>query len=485
MPVFDRVLTTISRYNMLRPGDRVMAAVSGGADSVFLLIALCEIAPRFGATVAGVAHLNHRLRGQASDDDESFVKELAAQAGVAFYREEARVIEAAGNLEQAARRARMKFFATLIREGKADRVATGHTRDDQAETVLFRMLRGSGLAGLAGILPVTGDGVTSERLIRPLLDTPRAEIEQFLRARAVGWREDSTNRDHRFARNRIRHELLPQLEREWNPESREALARMADLAGEEERWWRAKIAKLSRQAATETNGGIEVAAEVLAGLPKAVCRRLVRDLIRRAGGRAAEFEHVERTIALARGERASGSVVLPGLLVTRSFGWLRFAPVGLNQPSPEAVRMEVGPGFRGRYPWDGGAVCLEVCLKKVCLEKMEDDPTGKPPLAGEPGKPGCVRLKWKGQERSALLELRGWRKGDHYQPRGQSRDQKLKEMFQRARVPSWKRDFWPIVTNGSRILWARDFGVAAETAAGRGRGVWVWIWAEPPAGRAQ
>jgi tRNA(Ile)-lysidine synthase len=457
--VFSRVLTTISRYNMLRPGDRVLAAVSGGADSVFLLHALAEIAPRVGAKLAGVAHLNHKLRGQASDQDEQFVAELAASRGVEFYRAEARVGEATGNLEQAARRARLSFFQTLIREGKADRVATGHTRDDQAETVLFRMLRGSGLAGLAGILPATKDNV-----IRPLLGTSRSGIEDFLRAQGIEWREDLSNRDPRFARNRIRHSLLPQLEREWNPVVREALARMADLASAEEHWWSAKIDRLVRKAAVERDGAIEICANSIAALPKAVSRRLARELIRRAGGRSAEFEHVEKTIALARGERGSGRLELPALAVVRSFERLRFVPAGIQVSAPETIRVELGPGFLGRYPWDGGAVCFEV--------------VGKPVAGKKSGKPGCVRLKWRGQSTSALVELRGWRDGDHYRPRGSSRDQKVKEMFQKARIPSWKRIFWPIVTSGSKILWAREFGAATGAAGRRERGGWLRVWEE-------
>ena len=225
--VFERVLKTISRYNMLAPGARVLAAVSGGADSVALLHVLIEIAPRLGATLAGVAHLNHKQRGAASDDDERFVARLAAEHGLTFHCAEAGALE--GNLEQAMRDARRDFFTRLIREGAADRVALAHTRDDQAETVLFRVLRGSGLSGLAGIHPVTGDG-----LIRPLLDVTRAEIEEFLHSRGVEWREDATNRDPRFARNRIRHELLPQLARDWNPKIVDALAQLGDLAWEEE-----------------------------------------------------------------------------------------------------------------------------------------------------------------------------------------------------------------------------------------------------------
>ena len=126
--------------------------------------------------------------------------------------------------------------------------------------------------------------------------------------------------------------------------------------------------------------------------------------------------------------------------------------------------MEVGPGFQGRYPWDGGAVCFEV--------------VEKPAGGAKSGKPGCVRLKWKGPSTSAPVELRGWRDGDHYRPRGRSRDQKVKEMFQKARIPSWKRDLWPIVTSGSKILWVREFGAAAEAATERGRGGWLRVWEE-------
>src|SRR5580700_2848625 len=208
-----RVLKTISRYNMLPAGARVIVAVSGGADSVCLLHVLTELFP---TSVAGVAHFNHHWRPAASNEDERFVAALASQLTLPFFKAEATPSQ--GNREQEARRARREFFASL-----GSTVALGHTRDDQAETVLFRFLRGSGLAGLSGILPV-GNGI-----IRPLIDVTRAEVEQYLRTRNIPWREDATNQDLSFARNRIRHDLLPQLARDWNPKITDALAHLADL----------------------------------------------------------------------------------------------------------------------------------------------------------------------------------------------------------------------------------------------------------------
>ena len=445
----DTVFTTMFRYSMLAPGARVIAAVSGGPDSVCLLAALCELSERVGFTVAGVAHLNHKLRGEASEEDERFVGALADRFGVLFYREEARLDQAAGNLEQAARRERLKFFARLIADGKADRIATGHTRDDQSETVLFRLLRGSGLAGLAGILPVTREG-----LIRPLLGVTRAEVDEFLRSRGIGWREDASNQDRRFARNRIRHDLLPQLAREWNPEIAKGLGQLADLAGEEERWWAAKIARLRRKLVIEAETGAEIRADSLTSLPVAVLRRLTRSLIRQAGGGLAEFDHVEKVIGLARSERGSGCVELPGVRVERSFEWIRFTAAAALQNQPDAVTVEVP----GRYQWAGSQVCFEV--------------TEKPEPAG------CARLKWKGLSGADRLELRGWRAGDHYQPTGCGRDQKIQEMFQRACVPSWNRSSWPIVTNGSKIIWVREFGAAAEFEWDGGSGIPLSIWEE-------
>lgn len=434
--MLERVLKTISRYSMLAPGARVVVAVSGGADSVCLLHVLREL----GVTVVGVAHFNHQLRGEESDQDERFVAGLAARLGLDFFCGGAPIGAAPGNLEQAARHARRDFFSGLIRDGRAGRVALGHTRDDQAETVLFRFLRGSGLTGLAGIHPVTAGG-----LIRPLIDVTRAEVEQFLRSRQIPWREDSTNRDPHFARNRIRRELLPQLAREWNPQIVQTLAHLADLCHEEERWRRIL------PGLEDGTGPIEFHAASLAALPRAQSRRILRQSISRARGdlRGIEFHHIESVLELAAGPAGQGKLTLPGVVAIRSFDWLRLSPpLSCTPVEPVAVTVP------GTYAAPGGLTAI----------RFEVDET-KRDLSCDTLK---VELAWRRVQ--APLQLRGWRPGDHYRPVGQSRDQKMKELFQKARIPSWRRRFWPILTSGSMILWASGFGPAEEFAAGEDPG---------------
>jgi tRNA(Ile)-lysidine synthase len=436
--VFERVLKTISRYNMLASGVRVIAAVSGGADSVCLLQVLREVAP---ATLAGVAHFNHKLRGEASEEDERFVAAIAGELGLPFYRAEADLMAVQDNLEQACRRARKKFFAGLIHDGACDRIATGHTRDDQAETVLFRVLRGSGLSGLAGIHPVTAEGI-----VRPLIEVTRIEVEDFLRARRIAWREDATNLESKFARNRIRHDLLPQLARDWNPRIGEALAHLADLAFEEERYWSQVPDFLTVQS-----GGIEMAAGRVAALPRALARRMVRRAILLAKGdlRRIEYQHVEAILELAAADPGHGRLRLPGVDAVRSFDWIRLAP-----PSPIQPVNPIPVAVPGVYPAPDGAT-------RIRLEFADrDDSTACANL----------RLELSGGRIPAPMELRGWRPGDHYRPVGQSSDQKVKDLFQKGRIPSWRRRFWPMLTSGGEILWARGFGAAADYAAGEGPG---------------
>src|ERR1039457_972837 len=293
--LLDRVVHTIERHRMFMPGDRVAIAVSGGADSVCLLHVLRNLAPRWNLTLS-VLHINHNLRGDASRADADFVRALAAALDLPFTLHGLDLATSPGNLEQSARNARLAFFHEGLARGLATRIALGHTRSDQAETVLFRFLRGSGATGLAAIRPVTDRGI-----VRPLIDIERPEIVAFLEERGIAWREDATNATLDFARNRIRHQLLPQLAREWNPALAEPLAHTADLSLAEEAYWQGEMERLAKRHLTRQGPAILVSAAALAALPLAAARRLVRHAIHLASGgpSSSDFRHLADVIELA------------------------------------------------------------------------------------------------------------------------------------------------------------------------------------------
>ena len=238
---------------MLKPGLRLAVGLSGGADSVALLRALTERCKELGM-VLHAAHLHHGLRGEEADADLAFARSLAADLELPFH--EARVDTESGakadpatakqaeTIEEAARRLRYGWFRQLMASGAVGAVATAHTRDDQAETVLAKFLRGAWTEGLSGIHPVVEfpEGL----ILRPLLGSTRTEIETYLTALGQQWREDSSNRHLTFTRNRIRHELLPLLEG-WNPRLRDHMAQMAQLALDEEAWWQVELARIGPQ----------------------------------------------------------------------------------------------------------------------------------------------------------------------------------------------------------------------------------------------
>jgi tRNA(Ile)-lysidine synthase len=432
---------------MFRPGQKVGLAVSGGADSVGLAAVLRELAPRLGLRLC-VLHLDHGLRGEESRGDAEFVRELAASWGLPVVIQTARM-PADGNLEEAARKARLGFFRQQMASGAVDRVALGHTRSDQAETVLFRFLRGSGSAGLAAIRPVTAGG-----LVRPLIDVERSEVRAWLRDRGIGWREDSSNRDPAFARNRIRHQLLPKLSADWNPALEATLARTADWALAEESYWREEIGRLAEALFTRRGGAIVVGAGRLAGLPLAVARRVVRRAVKEVKGdlRGVGFDHIQAMVDLAGASQGRGRVEARGVEALRSLDWLRFAPHRLARP---AYRLAVSPPPCVVRPATDLAICLELAENR-----------------GTFGKDDCVYynermdcLDWRAV--SGPLELRSWLPGDRYHPAGRSGEEKLKALFEKDRIPAWERWDWPVLTTGSTIVWTRRFGSSAAAAASR------------------
>jgi tRNA(Ile)-lysidine synthase len=445
--MLDDIAVFIARHRMFEPGQRVGVAVSGGADSVFLLHALRELALRWNLELS-VIHVEHGIRGAASIADAEFVAQLARTFSLPFHLHRSDVPAIEGNLEEAARKIRQAFYAELIASGAADRVATGHTRSDQAETVLYRILRGSGLTGLSGILPVTSEGV-----VRPMLEIDRAEIETWLRQRNIAWKEDETNQDRTYARNRLRHDILPLLRESFNPQLDAALSNLATVARDEEAYWRSEL-PFPQCPIPASRSQVLLISEI-AGASRALARRTVRRAMELAKGdlRGIDFHHVERVLEMATSLRGHDRFQAPGLDICRSFDWIRLSAPGTSDQSC---------GFSIYLPVPG-SVELPSTGTRITLQVLEKEG------AQQPCATVVNELDWQRfhEGRGApSLELRNWRPGDQYRRVGQSKPEKIKFFFQEARIPLWERGIWPIITYNETIVWARRFGAAAEFATG-------------------
>jgi tRNA(Ile)-lysidine synthase len=304
----QHVRRTIQRHDLCPPGSRLLVGLSGGSDSVALVFLLLDLAVHAGFSVAGLAHLNHQLRPTAERDD-AFCRALAVRLGLAIMVEAADVRSYAAehrlSLENAARRLRYDFLERSAAATGASLIAVGHTQDDQAETFLMKLMRGAGTAGLGGVYPRRG------AVIRPLLDVSRADLRAFLRARGEGWVEDETNEDLANPRNRVRHLVLPELDRAAGGSTRAALARAAILM-REDGLWLDELARARFDAmATRTADGVEIDGQRLLAEPLPLRRRVVLQALRQgAGSREVGLDHIEAVLALLAGNGAG--IDLPG-----------------------------------------------------------------------------------------------------------------------------------------------------------------------------
>ena len=448
--------------SMLKPGLRLAVGLSGGADSVALVRALAARAAELGL-VLHAAHLHHGLRGEEADADLAFARELAGGLGLPFHEgridvvAEAQANPASGkpaeSIEEAARRVRYAWFRQLMAAGEVDAVATAHTLDDQAETVLAKFLRGAWTEGLSGIHPVLE--FPEGRILRPLMATSRAEIETYLGELGQGWCEDSSNRHLTFTRNRIRHELLPLLEG-WNPRLREHLSQMAELARDEEAWWDTEVARLASQillpgrpvrgGGRAAGDGLCVDVTRLVELPVALQRRLLRHAAGKLGA-APDFAATEsmRTLALA-GRAGQKLKLAQRLRAERTHRELRLTagPVAesgkVGNPQDAA---EPPPEYPGTVPGEIDAPAFGLHLSiNLAVNGM----------AGE-GQGSTV-----GQHAT----LRNWRPGDRVTLRYSSGPRKVKEVLERMRVTGTSRSRWPVLELDGRIVWMRGVELQPE-----------------------
>jgi len=458
----------------------VGVAVSGGADSVALLLLLMEIREKLGI-VLSVVHFNHQLRGKASNSDEKFAAALAEKLGLAYHADRRDVAGMAKqekmNLEDAARRARYAFFERLVKECHVDYVAVAHTADDQAETVLAHILRGTGIAGLGGIHPVAG------HVIRPLLGARREELRAYLKSRKQSWREDATNLDMTRTRARIRKKLLPLLEKQFQPGVVNHLTTLAELAQEDEAFFEAILEERMAELTQKSAGGVRIGIsdfldpwkknefradhksgeddrrngeknrEALA-LSKRIVRRLVGSLKARGGELGAR--HVEAVLELARRGQSGKTVQLPGgVEVRREREELVFLSTGSkNRKSGSAPRE-----FVHNIVLSADQTSVQIPeLGCVFRLRVIDWPQQR----GETIERGAVLDR---DRLSSSLVLRSWRAGDTLHPLGRQHAHKLKRLLSEKRVSRWERECWPVLTSDGVLVWARGFPVASEFAA--------------------
>jgi tRNA(Ile)-lysidine synthase len=466
--------------SLLKPGMRLAVGLSGGADSVALLRALAARSQELGL-VLHAAHLHHGLRGAEADGDLEFCRELAAKLEIPFHeasvdtaaaaRADAQSGKPAESIEEAARRLRYAWFRQLLSKTPLDAIATGHTLDDQAETVLAKFLRGAWTEGLAGISPRLES--PEGRIVRPLLGVTHAEIEAYLNALGQPWREDSTNRHLTFKRNRIRHELLPLLEG-WNPRLREHLSQMAELAHDEEAWWQAELARLAaqlilpgrpargggREAGEGSGAGLAIEVGRLAALAPAVQRRLVRHAAQQFGA-ALDFAATEAVRSLALDGRAGQRLALPqGLCAERTARELRLSVA----PEPAANGKGAGaqgPQYTVAIPGAIDApefgVRLRIAISNHGAPEKEHEAPENGHEAPENGPAG-------GDGLPQTATLRNWKPGDRVRLRYSSGLRKVKEVLERLHVTGTERALWPVLEAGGRVIWMK--GVELEREPG-------------------
>ena len=460
------VAAYIRKYDLLRPGDRVGIAVSGGADSVALLRLMLDLRDELGI-VPCVVHLNHRLRGADSDADQQFVRELAETYAIEFISENCDVkaysVEKKLSLEAAAREVRYEFFRRAL-QSIVNRMATGHTLDDQAETVLLKLARGTGTRGLAGIYPkkvvshqpsaVSNAAISHQpsaisrdlpeldrqvkTIIRPLLGTRRSQLRSYLGELAQSWREDASNADLRHTRNRVRHEILPRLEQQVNPGVCEVLAETADIARAEEAYWANEISRSLPQVWSQDERGGHLRLRLLASLPLAFRRRLVRAAAETLG-MALEFRHVEEIL----NQQANGNIlVLPGQwIVTRHGDELRF-----RKSSEAASDYQYALPVPGKITVTEASIELETFVVNGASETQRYNPQH---LVD-------ARFAKRG------LVVRNWRAGERFWPAHTKEPKKIKELLQDRHITGDEKQLWPVIASGDEIIWVRGLGVRRD-----------------------
>lgn len=454
--LLTKLRAAISEHSMLGQGDRVIVAVSGGVDSIVLLDLLCRLAPELGLDLT-VAHLDHQLRGTESEADARFVAESAMKRELPLICESIDVKAASRanktGIEETARNVRLQFLLDAAVRSGAKRIALGHTMDDLAETVLFNLLRGTGPHGLAGIRPL------SLPFIRPLIGVTRGEVLSYAEEHGLAWREDRSNEDVTFTRNRIRHQLIPLLE-EFNPRLIERLAQTADVIREQEAAFLVLLNEPWRAAVIEEQEGtVSLSRGVLADYPIGLLRALVRRGLEHARGNLCGIEktHIDAVCRLIESPRGGVEANLPGATARLQEERLILSTASPHVARPSMARPQVARVGRAKASPKlqlaqepvalGGSVFPRFGIALDIQETSWESDVSS--LAGTDNDVEIVDA----DKVSFPLYLRFRLPGDRFSPLGLCGTKKLKDYMIDAHIPVSRRDRIPLLCDQARIIW--------------------------------
>jgi tRNA(Ile)-lysidine synthase len=460
--IINKIKTTIQHYRMLSPGDKIVVAVSAGPDSICLLDLLNRLSREMDLKLV-VAHFDHGLRGDEDEFETKLSRDIAQSMGLPFETEMASdLFETHSSLEERARDARYTFLEKVRNKYEAQKIAMGHTLNDQGETVLMRLLRGSGPAGLAGIPPVR-DGL----IIRPLIEVSRDEIMLYIKARALPFATDSSNNNKTHLRNRIRHELMPMM-LEYQPRLLEHLGRVSDIIRDEDAFLESMALDwIDAETAKNNQGEVVVSISSLRHLAGPLKNRVIRDILKSVKGDIypMEYDHILSIAELLDNGRPQCSIDLPnGIVVKKKYQDLRFmskAPLHPD-PLPQGERESIGAS-RQRKTAQGkrefslsiegpGSYHLDAAGHVLTLENI---------LVGA-GLSIEKNLSIAYLDADKLiypLAARNFQPGDRFVPMGMTGHKKVKDFFIDLKVPSEERAVAPILTSGDDIVWVCGYRV--------------------------
>lgn len=442
--LIEKVKKTITSYQLVNDGEHILLALSGGVDSTALLWILLKLRDelKFGLTLA---HLNHQIRGEDADKDEQFVRDLAKETSlklkVGRYNVPKLARKEGLSMEEAARKARYQFLFQSAEGLKANRIALAHNRDDCAETFLINLLRGSGCRGLSAMKPVQG------KLIRPLIECPREEIEEFLQQEGQSYRLDLSNLDIKYTRNKVRHSLIPYLEKHFNPNIKEILAQEMDILREEDDYFRAKTSQIFYELCYSDINGVHIKVNPFVSLPLAIKRRLIRLAIEKAKGdiKRITWAHISSILQLFSIEKEEKRVMLPQGLRGRRLG-----KEVVIEPEMEEKKVE----FSHKVSIPG----------HIKIQEIDEDFIIRLERASVVGNNYIQKA-----ENRAFLDadkvakeflVRNRKEGDRFFPLGSQGERKLKSFFIDKKIPRKERDKIPLFISRGKIAWVAGLAIA-------------------------